>query len=207
MWSRIDMPLPVREFGRPADARVEAIAGVQAPIVFNERRLRVVQMADVVFGRILRTARVQQFPYARLKFERVMAFSDDVVLVENVAEEVAIIELVDNLSRNILRQGLEPVRIVPPQCHVESDDILYLAAVDCAVADRGPGDGKAMQKGLLGLAVAAFKKGALHRGKDGFEEASSVRNARPSHPQYQVMFISVAIVLHPLWQMAWKQSA
>ena len=50
-------------------------------------------MADVVLGRILRPARVQQFPHAMLKFERVMAFGDDIVLVENVAEEVAIVEL------------------------------------------------------------------------------------------------------------------
>ena len=108
-------------------------------------------MADIVLGRISRTARVQQFPHAMLKFSRIVALADDIVLVENVAEEVAIIELVDDRFRNILRQSFEPVRIVPPQRDVESDDILHLAAVKCAIANRGPGDGEAMQEGLLGL--------------------------------------------------------
>jgi hypothetical protein len=65
------------KFGRPANAGIEAVAGIQPPIVFNQRRLCVVQMADVMLGRILRTARIQQFPHAMLKFSRVVAFTDD----------------------------------------------------------------------------------------------------------------------------------
>jgi len=34
-------------------------------------------MADVMLSRILRAARIQQFPHAMLKFSRVVAFTDD----------------------------------------------------------------------------------------------------------------------------------
>src|SRR5262245_58140756 len=101
-------------------------------------------MPDVVFGWILRAACVEQFPQAMLKFERVMALSDDIVLVENVAEEVTVIQLVDDRFRNILRQSFEPVWVVPPQRDVESDDVLHLPAVDGAVSISGPRDSEAM---------------------------------------------------------------
>jgi hypothetical protein len=47
---------------------------VKSPIVADELRLRVVQMADIVFSRILRATRIQQLPHPMLERDRVVAF-------------------------------------------------------------------------------------------------------------------------------------
>ena len=58
---------------------------------FPERRPCLVQVADIVFGWILRAARVQQCPHSVLEFERVVALSDNVVLMKYMTEEVPVI--------------------------------------------------------------------------------------------------------------------
>ena len=73
-------------FGGPTDARIEAVAGIKALVVIDERRLCLVQVADIVFGRILRAARVQQCPHSMLEFERVVALADNVVLMKHMTE-------------------------------------------------------------------------------------------------------------------------
>jgi hypothetical protein len=69
--------------------------------VVDERRLCLVQVADIVFGWILRAARIQQCPDSVLEFERVVAFADNVVLMKHVTEKVPVIELVDDRLRDV----------------------------------------------------------------------------------------------------------
>ena len=48
-----------------------------------QRRLCVVEVADIVLGRIFGAARIQQFPHPMLELDRIMSFGDDVVLVKH----------------------------------------------------------------------------------------------------------------------------
>src|SRR5208337_5130646 len=77
---------------RLPDAGIEAVAGVEPRVVFDERRLGLVQVADIVLGGILGAARVEQRPHAMFEVERVLALAHDVILVEHVAEEVAVVK-------------------------------------------------------------------------------------------------------------------
>lgn len=47
---------PFKVFGCPANPRIEAVAGIQTLVVFDESRFRVIKMAEVVLRRILGTA-------------------------------------------------------------------------------------------------------------------------------------------------------
>jgi hypothetical protein len=66
MDQRLRGPLPANRLGGSADAGIEAVAGIQAPVMANEGRLCLVQVADIVFGWILRAPRVQQCPHPML---------------------------------------------------------------------------------------------------------------------------------------------
>jgi len=50
---------PMGRLRRLPDARIEAVAGVEAAVVVRERRLGPVEMADIVFGRIFRAPSVE----------------------------------------------------------------------------------------------------------------------------------------------------
>jgi hypothetical protein len=65
-------PAPVHQLGGPADTGIEAVTRVKAAIVIDQRRFRLVEVANIMFGRVLRTARVQQFPHTMLEFHRVI---------------------------------------------------------------------------------------------------------------------------------------
>jgi hypothetical protein len=84
---RLRGPLPANRLGGSTDAGIEAVAGIQAPVMSDERRFCLVQVADIVFGWILRAPRVQQCPHPMLEFHRVVALADNIVLVEHVAED------------------------------------------------------------------------------------------------------------------------
>jgi hypothetical protein len=75
------------------DAGIEAIARVELLIERRERGLRVVKVTDVVFSRIFGTATVEQGPHLVFDGEAVMAFLYDVVLVKDVTQKVAVIQL------------------------------------------------------------------------------------------------------------------
>jgi hypothetical protein len=154
--------------------------------VVDERRLCLVQVADIVFGWILRAARIQQCPHSVLEFKRVVAFADDVVLMKHVTEKVPVIEFVDDRPRKVVRQGFDPILVIAPQRHVERDDILHFTAVDRAVANRGTGGSKAVQEGIVAFVIRALEEVALRRRKDGLqnlaEKSSPARRGRRSCP-------------------------
>lgn len=101
-------------------------------------------MADIVLGRVFRLARIQQFPHAVFHCQRVHALADNVVLVEDVAEEVAVVKFVDDVAFHLLGQLFYPVAVVAAQRDIQGDDVLDRAAMRVAVADGCPGDGKAV---------------------------------------------------------------
>ncbi len=97
----------MRQLRGPADAGIEAVAGIEAAVVVDERRLCLIEVAYIVLGGILRAARVQQFPHTMLDFRRVVSLADNIILVEYVTEEMPIIELMSDRTRDILWQGFE----------------------------------------------------------------------------------------------------
>ena len=80
----------------------------------DERRLCIIQVADIVLSWILRTTRIQQLPHSVFEFERVVAFADDVVLMKHMTEKVPVIKLVDDRLLDVLWQVFNPIRVVAP---------------------------------------------------------------------------------------------
>ena len=90
-WIALLIAAPVHALGSVADTRIEAVARIEAHIVLDQRWFRIVQVTDIVLRWKFRAARVQQCPHTAFDLGRVVTFAHDVVLVEDVAEEVAII--------------------------------------------------------------------------------------------------------------------
>ncbi len=79
---------PPAQAGGSSDAGIEGVGRIEATIEIPQRRLGLVEVADIVLGRIFRAARVEQG--AERVFQRlaVLAFVDEVFLVHDVAQEV-----------------------------------------------------------------------------------------------------------------------
>ncbi len=58
-------------------------------------------MSDIVLCRILGTAIIQQLEHYLLDQSRVCIFSDDVILMKDVAEVTAVIELCDEIILDV----------------------------------------------------------------------------------------------------------
>ena len=159
-----------------------------------------------MLGRVLGAACVQQFPHAVLHLDRVDALSDDVVLMEHMAEEVPVVELVDDLLLHLLRQRLDPVAVVAAQGDVQGEDVLDAAAVRLAVANGRAGDGKAVQEGLAPLLGAALEVGAAGAAAEVLgEEGAGLLQGVVGHPHQQVMLVTVAVLAHARRQVAGQQ--
>ena len=164
-----------------------------------------VEVADVVLGRVLGAARVQQLPHGVLDGQRVAALAHDVVLVEYVAEEMPVVQLGDDLPVQLRRQGLLPLAVVAAQGDVQGHDVLHLGAVHVAVADRGAGHGEAVQEGLAPLLGVALEPVALARGEVVLQEAAGGLGAVHRHAQQQVVVEARAEVAHARRQVARQQ--
>ena len=82
-----------RELGGVTDAWVEAVAWVQVHVVITQRWFGVIQMAYVVLGRVFGAPAIQQFPHFMFDGHAVVPLFHDVVLVEHMAKEMAVVEL------------------------------------------------------------------------------------------------------------------
>jgi hypothetical protein len=78
------------------DIRIEAVARIETSVVRHDRGLRLVEMTDVVLGRILRAALIEERSHAVFEVGGAVAFADDVVLMEDVTKEMSVIELVNH---------------------------------------------------------------------------------------------------------------
>src|SRR4051812_14136964 len=72
----------------------------------------------------------------------------DVVLVEDLAEEVPVVEGVFDLGGETFREVLAPADTVSGQGDIERDDVLDIPPMDRTVTDCGVRGRKAMQKGF-----------------------------------------------------------
>src|SRR5690349_13652123 len=91
-------------------ARVEDVRWIEAPVMLNERGLRGIEVADIVLRRIFGAAPVQDLQHLMLYLLRVGTFSDKIVLMEDVAEKVAVVDGVKQLGTELLWKTFEPLR-------------------------------------------------------------------------------------------------
>ena len=61
--------MPMGALGCVSDARIEAIAGIEAFVVILQRRLRVVQVTYIMFGRIFGAPLVEKLPDLMIQSE------------------------------------------------------------------------------------------------------------------------------------------
>ena len=87
-----------------------------------------------------------------------MALPHDVILVQHVTKEVAIVELVNKGAVQVLRQRLKPVLVIAPERDVEGDNVLYFTVVHSTIAYGSAGHSEAMQEGCFALLVRTQKK-------------------------------------------------
>jgi len=78
--------LPTRVLGGPTDPGIEAVAGIKALVMIKQCRLCVVEVTDIVLGRIFGAACIEQFPHPALDSDRIIALRDDVVSEEGKLE-------------------------------------------------------------------------------------------------------------------------
>jgi hypothetical protein len=97
-----------------ADPGIEAVGGIELFVVVEQRRLCIVEVSDIVLGRIFPASCVQQFPHPLFQLDRIVAFAHDIVLVKHVTEEVPVIEPVGYRLRDLVGQSLDPISIVAP---------------------------------------------------------------------------------------------
>lgn len=109
--------------GGLADARIETVGGVERAVVFDQR------------GHLL------------LHRRGICALFQHVVLMQYMAEEVAVIEFRDDLILDLVGKRLESVDVVAPQGNVEGQDLARILAHD-AVPDGGTGCREAVQHGF-----------------------------------------------------------
>ena len=83
------------------DAGIEAVAGIEPPVMVGQRRLRVVKMTDIVLGRIFRASCIEQFPHPVLKLDRIVTFKHDIVLVKHVTEGMPVVELMGDRGAGV----------------------------------------------------------------------------------------------------------
>jgi hypothetical protein len=81
--------VPPRALRGATNAGIEAVARIKVLVVIDQFRFCVVQMAEVVLGWELRATRVQQSPHLVFQLEGVVAFSHNVVLMEDMTEKSA----------------------------------------------------------------------------------------------------------------------
>ncbi|MNT61445.1 hypothetical protein D3C72_1990940 [compost metagenome] len=86
--------------------------------------------------------------------------------MEDVTEEMSVVELADQSSLDIGRQGFEPLGGVARQGDVERDDLADVVGIDRAASDRSPGDREPVQHRQLRLARLALE----HRAAPGGEQ-------------------------------------
>ena len=157
-------------FGRLAYSGIERVAWIESVEERLHCRLRGVQVAHVMLSRILRLALVEQSPHPMLEGQAILSLAHDVVLMEDVTEEVAVVELVSDRILHLGRKRLKPSPVVAPEGDVERDDVLYLMAMDCPVAHGCSGHREAMQECCASFLAVTLEEPTLTRSEASIEE-------------------------------------
>ena len=93
------------------DAGIHAVCRVIRAIKLLKCVRGFIKMSDVVFRRILCAAFTQKGEHLLLQFVCIDPFLDDVILMEDIAHKVAVIELVHQLAVELRRRAISSARI------------------------------------------------------------------------------------------------
>ena len=151
-----------------------------------------VEVAHIVFGRILGATRIQQLPERVLHRKRIRSPPHDVVLVEDVAEEVPVVETRDHGVRQRGGQRLHPVAVVAAQGDIQRDDVLDGVAMHFAIPHGGAGDGETVQERLAALVGIAGEECPFAAGEEAVEEIARGICVLRRHLEQQVVFVARA---------------
>ena len=196
--------LPAAPSARPADTGIEAIQWIEATIMGFEGGGSSVEMTDIMLCWILRTARCRVLQQAMLKLDRVGSLSDDVILMEDVAEEVTVIENGDAILRKLRRQALDPIGRVARQRDIERHDFFDLARMDRAISYCSTGNREAVEHRGFRLSVGALKISSAIAGKVGVKQGASDGHTLPRNLDDEVVFVQVPVVPDARGEMIWK---
>ena len=83
---------------RVANSRIEEIPWIKAAVVFNKCWLCPIEVADIMFGRIFGAPLVQDLEQTALDVVLICALPHEIVLMEDVAEEMPVIDSVDKYA-------------------------------------------------------------------------------------------------------------
>src|SRR5215469_6361603 len=99
-------------------------------------------MPDVVLRRVFRAPLIQEAQH--LLFDRggIVSSGDNIVLMKQVAEEMPVIDFMDDSPVQLRRQQLYPGCRVSGKSDVESDDVLDAIGMDGAISDCRARDGE-----------------------------------------------------------------
>ncbi len=125
--------------------------------------------------------------------------------MEHVAEEVAIVEPVDQIVIKLRRQLFKPGFIVAAQGDIQRQNILHFFRMHRVIAHGGTGGGKPMQKGMRSLFAVAGEKLAATLTEIVLQIRLRFGNAFAGHLQHQVVLILIAVLLKTFRQMGREQ--
>ena len=92
-------------------------------------------------------------------------FAHDIILMQNVAHEMTVVESVHDMLVDLGGEFFEPLAVIAPQRDIQRQNIFDLVGMDIVIADGGTGGGKAVQACDLALARGAGKEIGLAIGK------------------------------------------
>ena len=97
-----------------------------------------------------------------LQFVSIYPF-DDIILMEDVAHKMAVIELMHQLAVDFRRQMLKPFGVVASQGDIQRQNIFHLFGMHRTVTDSGTRRGEAVQEGFAAFFRRAGKEITLSR--------------------------------------------
>ena len=134
-----------------------------------------------MLGRILRTALVKQMEHFMFQSHTVVAFFNDVVLMEHMTHKMSVIQFMDDFIVDFGRQGFKPITIITAQGDIECNQILYFIIMYRTVTDRGRSHSKAMQHGRLRFFGITFEECAAMGCKIFLQESTRFFYALATH--------------------------
>ena len=129
------------------------------------------------------------------------AFFDDVILVEDVAHKVTVIEFVHQLTVDLWRQMLVPFGVVTAQRDIQRQNIFHFIGMYGLITNRRASRRKAMQKRLAAFFRRTGEEIPLGLLEVFRQPALCFFDAIPGHLQQQMMFIFITPGFHPRRQV------
>lgn len=175
-----------------ADAGIEAVLWIMFVVEGSEFGACVVEVADVVFGGVFGAATVKPGKQRLFDFCGINAGLEDVILVHDVAEEVAAIEFFVDFGVEFGGEFFKPFAFIARQGDVEGHEFADFVAHDAVVARGRACGSKAVQDGGFAFIGCAGMVAAVVFSEKLVEVGAGALNVVVGHFQDQVMLVTFA---------------